>query len=114
MSDTFSKQPPKHAISSSVGFKGKDGLAPLGKRAGGEEEGEDPKEYLISDRNLEKQERELINNSFLIKFIQENDVEDQREETKKMTSKQPIKSILKNTLNNDLKAVEMAVTNNAK
>ncbi len=54
MSDTFSKQPPKHAISSSVGFKGKDGLAPLGKRAGGEEEGEDPKEYLISDRNLEK------------------------------------------------------------
>ena len=68
---------------------------------------------MISDRNLEKQERELINNSFLIKFIQENDVEDQREETKKMTSKQPIKSILKNnTLNNDLKAVEIAVTNN--
>lgn len=70
---------------------------------------------MISDKNLEKQEREMINNSFLIKFLHENDQEDYREEVKKAgtTSKQPIKSILKNnTLNNDLKAVEIAVTNN--
>jgi hypothetical protein len=70
---------------------------------------------LISDKNLEKQERELINNSFLIKYILENDdnLPEPKEEMKKTSSKQPIKSILKNTtLNNDLKAVEMAVANN--
>lgn len=36
---------------------------------------EDPKEKLISDKQLEKQERNAYKNSFLVKFFEENGID---------------------------------------
>ena len=109
MSDSFYKENSTKAV------KPKDTQSVKSRVDTNIDDEEDPSERLISDKKLEKQERDSYKNSFLFKLFENVDFAEDKRQTAPKSERKPIIGGKKEGMpyNSDLKAVEMAVNNNA-